>query len=205
TTAAIVRRLEAAKGKYPEGALFTYRLDQDRAGRFHLSWGLDAGALARRQALEGVYALKTNLPGRTHPVAEVLRAYKGQAQVERRFHHLKGPLAVAPVFLKNPGRIAGLLCVLVWALMVLALMERQVRRELGDEPLHGLYPEGRPSPSPTGPALIEGLSGLCIVIVHQGGGVVRRLAEPDPVQRRIIQLLGLDAGRLRTFRRALGL
>ena len=39
--------------------------------------------------------LKTNLPGRTHPVAEVLRAYKGQSRVERRFPHLKGPLAVA--------------------------------------------------------------------------------------------------------------
>jgi hypothetical protein len=205
TTAAIVRRLEAAKGKSPEGALFTYQLDLDRAGPFHLSWGLDAEALARRQALEGVYVLKTNLPRRTHPVAEVLRAYEGQAQVERRFHHRKGPRAVAPIFLKNPDRIAGLLCVLVWALMVLALMERQVRRELGDEPLHGLYPEGRPSPSPTGPALIQGLSGLCIVIVHQGDVVVRRLAEPDPVQRRIIQLLGIDATRLRTFRRRCGM
>ena len=205
TTAAIVRRLEAAKGKYPEGSLFTYQLDQDRAGRFHLGWGLDPEALARWQALEGVYVLKTNLPGRTHPVGEVLRAYKGQAQVERRFHHLKGPLAVAPMFLKNPGRIAGLLCVLVWALMVLALMERRVRRELGDEPLHGLYPEGRPSPSPPGPALIRGLSGLCVVIVHRGDEVVRRLAELDPVQRRIIQLLGIDAGRLRTFRRRCGM
>jgi Domain of unknown function (DUF4277) len=205
TTEAIVRRLEAARGKYPEGALFTYQLRQARGGQFHLTWGLDAAALQRRRALEGVYVLKTNLPGRTHPAAEVLRSYKGQSRVERRFHHLKGPLAVAPMFLKNPGRIAGLLCVLVWALMVLALMERRVRRGLGDEPLHGLYPEGRPSPSPTGPALIQGLSGLCIVIVHQGGEVVRRLAQPDPVQRRIIQLLGIDAGRLRTFRRRCGM
>jgi hypothetical protein len=205
TAEVIVRRLEAAKGKYPEGALFTYQLRQARGGQFHLTWGLDAAALERWQALEGVYVLKTNLPVRTHPVAEVLRAYKGQSRVERRFHHLKGPLAVAPVFLKNPNRIAGLLCVLVWALMVLALMERRVRRELGDEPLHGLYPEGRPSPSPTGPALVQGLSGLCIVIAQRGGGVVRRLAEPDPVQRRLLQLLGIDAGRLRTFRRRCGM
>jgi transposase len=204
TTEAVVRRLEGAKGKYPEGAMFTYQLGQDRAGRFHLSWGLDAEALARRQALEGVYALKTNLPGRTHPVAAVPRAYKGQSRVERRFHHRKGPLAVAPMFLKNPDRIAGLLCVLVWALMVLALMERRVRRELGGEPLYGLYPEGRPSPSPTGPSLIAGLSGMCVVIVRQGGEVVRRLAEPDPTQRRILQLLGIDAERLRTFRRRCG-
>jgi hypothetical protein len=149
--------------------------------------------------------LKTNLPERTHPLAEVLRTYKGQSQVERRFHHLKGPLAVAPMFLKSPARIAGPLCVLVWALMVLALMERQVRRELDGQPLYGLYPEGRPSPSPTGPALIQGLSGLCVVIVHQGGEVRRRLAQPDPVQRRVIQLLGINSESLQSFKRRCGM
>jgi len=204
TTEAIVRRLEAAKGKYAEGALLDYRLVQGPDGRFHLTWQVDAGALERWQHLEGVYVLKTNLPERTHPLAEVLRTYKGQSQVERRFHHLKGPLAVAPMFLKNPERIAGLLCVLVWALMVLALMERQVRRELKGEPLYGLYPEGRPSPAPTGPSLIQALSGLSIVIVHQGGTVARRLAQPDPTQRRIIQLLGINSERLQTFKRRCG-
>ncbi len=61
--------------------------------------------------------LKTNLSSRARPLAEVLRTYREQSQVERRFHHLKGPLAVAPMFLKNPERIAGLLCILVWALL----------------------------------------------------------------------------------------
>src|SRR4029453_16995870 len=140
TTEAIVRRLEAAKGKDPAGPLLTCQLRQARGGPFHLSWGLDAAALERWQALEGVYVLKTNLPARSHPVAEVLRAYKGRSRVERRFHHLKGPLAVAPVFLKNPDRIVGLLCVLVWALMVLAL-ERQAQRAVGGGPPGGGYRE----------------------------------------------------------------
>lgn len=205
TTEAIVRRLEAAKGKYPEGALLEYRLAKDADGRFRLTWETDAAALQQWEQLEGVYVLKTNLPGRSHPLAEVLRTYKGQSAVERRFHHLKGPLAVAPMFLKNPERIAGLLCILVWALMVLALMERQVRRELKGQPLYGLYPEGRPSPAPTGPALIEGLSGLCVVIVHQSGETHRRMAQPDAVQRRIIQLLGINSECLQTFKRRCGM
>jgi transposase len=204
TTEAIVRRLEAAQGKYAEGTLLDSRLVQEPGGRFTLTWQFDAQALERWQHLEGVYVLKTNLAERTHPLTEVLRTYKGQSQVERRFHHLKGPLAVAPMFLKNPERIAGLLCVLVWALMVLALMERQVRRELKGEPLYGLYPEGRPSPAPTGPSLVQALSGLSIVIVHQGGTVARRLAQPDPIQRRVIQLLGINSERLQTFKRRCG-
>jgi hypothetical protein len=70
--------------------------------------------------------------------------------------------------LKNPERIAGLLCIRAWALMVLALMERQVRREPNVQLLYGLYPEGHPSPAPTGPSLIQKLSGLSIVIIHEG-------------------------------------
>jgi transposase len=204
TTEAIVRRLEAAKGKYSEGELFDYRLSQDRRGQFRLDWGINATALERWQHLEGVYALKTNLPRETHRLTKVLRLYKEQSQVERRFHHLKGPLAVAPMFLKNPERIAGLLCILVWALMVLALMERQVRRELKGQPLYGLYPEHRPSAAPTGPALMESLSGWCIVIIRQGGTIERQLAEATPVQHQVLKLLGVHSSRLRTFKRRCG-
>ena len=182
-----------------------YPLAQDVGGKFSLTWEFDAEALERRQHREGVYVLKTNLPGETHPLAEVLRAYKSQSTVERRFPHLKGALAVAPVFLKNPDRIAGLMCVLVWALRVVALMERQVRRELKGEPLHGLSPEGRASPAPTGPALIDGMSRLCIVIVRDGETAIRRLAEPDPTQRRIIQLLGIKPEHLQTFKQRCGM
>ncbi|SIO67806.1 Transposase DDE domain-containing protein [Singulisphaera sp. GP187] len=207
TTEAIVRRLESAKGKYAEVTLFENRLAKDKKGRFQFAWGLDADALKRWQDLEGVYVLKTNLPRTTHRLTKVLRKYKEQSQVERRFHHLKGPLAVAPMFLKNPERIAGLLCILVWALTVLALMERQMRRELKGQAMYGLYPENRPSPAPTGPALMESLSGLCIVIVRQGGTatVTRGLSQPYPTQRRILHLLGIKSERLQTFKRRCGM
>src|SRR3954447_931600 len=53
TTEAIVRRLEAAKGKYAEGALLDYRLSQGPDGRFLLTWELDAEAVERWRNLEG--------------------------------------------------------------------------------------------------------------------------------------------------------
>src|SRR5439155_9599545 len=116
----------------------SYQLSGDAGAGFGLSWQLDPAALERRQHLEGIYVVKTNLPKQSHPLTEVLRVYKEQSRVERRVHHLKGPLAVAPMFRKNPDRIAGLMCVLVWALMVLALMERRVRRGLGGEAPYGI-------------------------------------------------------------------
>jgi len=38
----------------------------------------------------------------------VLRRYKGQEVSERRYSNFKGPLAVAPMFLKNNRRIEAL-------------------------------------------------------------------------------------------------
>jgi transposase len=200
----ILGRLESAKAKYSEGSLFEYNLAKDRKGLFHLTWKINAKRLARIKQLEGVYVLKTNLPVKRCPTVKVLSTYKEQSQVERRFHHCKGPLAVAPMFLERPERMAGLLCILVWALMVLALMERQTRRSLKGKPLYGLYPENRPSPAPTGPAILQCFSTLCIVIVKEHGEVSRRLAESDPTQRKLLNLLGIPPDGLRTFKRRCG-
>src|SRR5947208_13347388 len=109
------------------------------------------------------------------------------------------------MFLKNPERIAGLLCILVWSLMVLALLERQVRRNLKGKPLYGLYPENRPSPAPTGPALLERFATLCLVIVRHRGKISRRLAQPDDVQRKLLLLLDITPDVLTTFKRRCGM
>jgi transposase len=200
----VLGRLESAKAKYSEGSLFEYELTKDRKGLLHLTWKISARKLQRRKQLEGVYVLKTNLPPKRCPTAKALSTYKEQSQVERRFHHFKGPLAVAPMFLEKPERMAGLLCILVWALMVMALMERQTRRSLKGKPMYGLYPENRPSPAPTGPAILKCFSTLCIVIVKEHGDVSRRLADPSTTQRKLLNLLGIPPGGLRTFKRRCG-
>ncbi len=205
TEETIRRRVEAARAKYNEGDLFTYTLTKDRQGHFDLQWKIDANALQRRKLVEGVYVLKTNLSKQRCPLADTLAKYKEQSGVERRIHHLKGPLAVAPMFLKNPERIAGLLCILMWALMVMALMERQARRSLKGKPMYGLYPENRPSPAPTGPAILDCFESLCIVIIMDHGAISRRLAQPTETQRSLLRLLRIPPDALRTFKRRCGM
>jgi transposase len=203
TEAAIQRRLEQARGKYSEGKLFSYTLTA-AGGQFALTWQIDAAELNRLQELEGVFVLKTNLSKSKHPIATVLAEYRNQSKVEKRFHHFKGPLAVTPMFLENPKRIAGLLIVLLWALTVLSLMERQVRKNLKGRPMYGLYPENRPSPAPTGPRLLEKFAPLCVVIIHDDSGTHRRLAQLSNIQREILNLLNLPDTVLRTFKRRCG-
>lgn len=204
TEEAIVRRLEQAKSKYSEGSLFTYQLNK-RGGKFELTYKIDAKALCRQKQREGVFVLKTNLPKRSYPLAKVLKLYRRQICVERRFHDLKGTLAVSPMFLKKPERMAGLLFILVWALMVVALMERKVRRSLKGKPMYGLYPENRPSPAPTAKTMFERFETLCIVIIKHHGEALRRLAELTETQRTLTRLLGIPPNGLRTFKRRCGM
>ena len=131
--------------------------------------------------------------------------YRVQTCVERRFRDLKGRLAVNPMFLKKPERMAGLLYILVWALMVMALMERSVRNELEGEPMYGIYPENRPSPAPTGKAMFECFETLSIVIIKNKGEITRRLGELSDVQRKIVKLLGIPPNALRTYTRRCGM
>jgi hypothetical protein len=58
---------------------------------------------------------------------------------------------VAPVFLKEVSRIQALLCVYFMALLVEALLERELRRAMEREGIDSLplYPEGRACRRPT--------------------------------------------------------
>jgi transposase len=204
TAEAVRKRLESARSRYAEGKLFSYGLGEEAGGLLTLEWHLDAKGLARMEALDGVFLLKTNLAKNTHSATEVLRKYREQSQVERRIGNLKGPLAVAPMFLKNPKRMAGLLFILVWALMVLSLMERQVRQRLGGQPMYGLYPEHRPSKAPTGVRLIAAFEYLCVVLITEGGQITRHLGELDNTQKQILTLLDMLPDQMITWNQGCG-
>ncbi|MDP2816398.1 MAG: hypothetical protein Q8O19_06940, partial [Rectinemataceae bacterium] len=71
---------------------------------------------------EGMFVLLTTIQDRRElSDLRVLEAYKGQQVVEIGFHWLKGPLAVAPVFLKLPSRIEVLGFVYLISMFLYAL------------------------------------------------------------------------------------
>ena len=158
-------------------------------GKPTLSWHFDDGALTAEAATDGWYALLTNLDPETADAAEVLRRYKGQEAVERRYSSIKGPLAVAPMFLKNNRRIEALITVICLALLIFCLVERALR--LAIAPAHvlaGLY-AGRPA-KPTGRLIFTALSRLRLIpATHQTPPVI---PEPPPLQANILRLLGVD-------------
>ena len=117
--------------------------------RIHLRYETDATAVQAEAAADGCFPLITN--DRALTPAELLTAYKYQPQLEQRHEELKGPMAVAPVLLKDNARIEGLLCLEFLALLIRALIEREIRQAMAREHLAelSLYPEDRGCAAPT--------------------------------------------------------
>jgi transposase len=127
---------------------------------------------------------------------EVLRAYKRQPVIEKRFSQLKTDFRVAPVFLKDIGRIQGLLAVYFFVLLVQTLLERELRRAMAREELKSLpmYPEGRVCTRPTTHRLLEIFEPVKrhVLTLPEEDEPRLMVTELTSLQRQIIQLLGLS-------------
>jgi transposase len=153
-----------------------------------LAWQFDQTAIDAEAATDGWYALLTNLPADID-TAGVFRHYKGQEAPERRYHNFKGPLAVAPMFLKNNRRIEALISVICLALLIFALVERAVRLALLPAvKLAGLW-AGQPA-KPTGRLIFTALSHLRLQPATDTSPA--RIPRPPPLQARLLDLLDID-------------
>jgi transposase len=124
--------------------------------------------------------------------AEALQAHKGQPMIEKRFEQIKTVHEIAPVFLKNEGRIEALFTVYFLALLAQALIERELRlamkRENTDE--LPLYPELRTCKRPTTEQILRLFSLAEGHRLLQNGKVVEVFDfEFTDLQRQILALL----------------
>ena len=142
------------------------------------------------QARRWHYPLITNCEDLTP--SDILPRHKYQPTLEKRHEQLKSVYAVAPAFLKNEGRIDALLLLYYMALLIQALVERQLRRgmkrqEIEDIPL---YPEERECRAPTARRVFEVFANLQRHELWEAGAL-RRSFEPEltAIQRQVLELL----------------
>ena len=116
--------------------------------------------------------------------------YKGQEVVERRYGDFKGPLAVAPMMLKNNRRIQALITVICLALLVFCLIERTVRLAISPAiTMIGLYPERR-AMKPTGRLVFAALAGMRLIPATPSEPAL--IPRPSDVQLHLLHLLDVD-------------
>ena len=162
----------------------------EQAGKATITWSFDHDAIAKAGALDGLYALATNLAdphGRRLDALDVLKIYKDQWIDEQRHRDLKQTLRVRPVFLHNDVRIEALIAVIGIALLIFGLIEAELRAALGEgTPLPGILPEGRAA-KPTARAALAAFDGLSVT--YTANGLV--LDALTHTQRIILALLGI--------------
>jgi len=179
---------------------------------YTLAWELLHESLAESEREDGVFPLLTN--DRTLSAEQVLRAYKRQPLIEKRFSQFKSDFAVAPVYLKNVARIQGLLAVYFLVLLTQTLLERELRLAMARAKLKSLpiYPEGRRCMRPTMHRIVELFEPVKRYIVRrldsdasppaekgraqnpqpQDDGTRILATTLTPAQRQLVELLGLN-------------
>jgi transposase len=160
--------------------------------RYDLKWDIDQAAIEYDMKSDGMYPLLTNDRGLSP--SEVLEAHKGQPTIEKRFEQIKTVHEIRPVLLKNPGRIEALFTLYFLALLVQALIERELRHAMQHEqiPKLPIYPEQRLCTRPTTEQILR-LFSLAErhTLLRAGRTVQVFYPELTDLQREVLRLLGV--------------
>lgn len=150
-------------------------------------------AIQAAARFDGLFPLITN--SRTLTAKDALDAYKQQPFLEKRHQQLKSVLDMAPVHLKSPSRVAGLLLLNYLALLVYSLIERDVRKRMKKAKIASLplYPEQRVCRAPTTDLIFDAFAGLRRHRLLAGDGRHLRTFydAPTPVACELLTLLGV--------------
>jgi hypothetical protein len=99
---------------------------------YSLSFQRNETAIKSAAATDGVFPLVDNV-GEEKNAVEVLKIYKQQPYLEKRHSTLKTVEKVSPIYFKKPERIEAMLFLYFVALMIISLIERNIRRNLSQE------------------------------------------------------------------------
>jgi transposase len=160
--------------------------------RHSVSWRARDDMIAYDAASDGCFPLITN--DRTLSDAEVLVAYRYQPNLERRHHLLKSVQDADPIWLRDPARIEAIFCCQFLALLVGALIERQIRTAMREATTADipLYPELRACEAPSAERIFAVFADLTRHELHHDGQLVQTFhAELTPLQQQILDLLDI--------------
>ena len=161
--------------------------------RWRVQWVIDQDAVEYDRKSDGMYPLLTN--DRTLSDKQVLDAHKRQPTIEKRFEQTKTVFELAPVLLKNEGRVQALFFIYFLSLLVQAVIERQLRLAMKREGIEQLplYPEERAASHPTAEQIFRlfGLAQRHVLICdrHEIRVFEHELTQ---LQQQVLSLLGVS-------------
>jgi len=159
---------------------------------YRLKWATDPKAIMDLAVRDGIFPLITNS---SINASEVLKAYKNQPSLEKRMYTAKSILKVAPVFLKKPKRIEAMTFLYFIALMIVSLMERNIRKNMVQEKIEKLpiLPNGMKTSKPTWNNIKYFCNNIHLTIVKEQGRVIQTTIKGvTKLHKTVIKLLGIS-------------
>jgi transposase len=161
-----------------------------------LRWTLRSETIASDAKTDGLFPLITNV--QDAPLRQILLWYKYQPRLEKRFEQLKTVLRIRPVCLKKVERVEAYLFLYFLAVVVEALIERQLRRGMKKERIRELplYPEKRLCRAPTAERVLDLFADVRRHRLLEEGKEVRRFQEPlSRLQRKVLRLMRIPTNK----------
>ena len=167
------------------------RYKEEENVSYQLEWELDHSAIQHLASRDGIFPLITNAG---IDAAEVLKAYKNQPYLEKRMYTAKSILKVAPVFLKKPNRIEAMTFLYFIALMIVSLMERNIRKTMSKQKVEKLpiLPNGMNTKKPTWNNLNYFFKNVHLSIVEKQGQLIQTIIKGvTQLHEFVLNLLGV--------------
>ncbi len=167
--------------------------------RFSVVARIKDDVVAADERSDGMFPLITNCKDLS--LKQILEAYKFQPKLEKRHEQLKSVQDLAPMWLKNVSQIEALLFLYFVALLVHALLEREVRTGMAREKIDQLplYPEERECRAPSTERILDVFAPLQRHRLCKQGRLVQ-LFEPElnDLHKQILGLIHLPASVFRS-------
>ena len=161
---------------------------------YSLVWERNKEALKREKNVDGIFPLLTTDDSLS--AKEVLRAYKYQPRLEKRFTQFKSVHEAAPLLFKKIERVEGIMFLFFLSLMIQAIIEREVRlkmKEWGIKTL-SIYPESREAYHPTTSKILDVFDGISSYQVRMRHMTKEFRDSLTKTQEQILNLLGISSG-----------
>lgn len=183
----VIKKVKIGRGRPGPDVQF----QEHKLKQYTLKIALLAPPIKQAEMMDGIYLLCCSLDKSLLSTEGVLQEYKGQNKVERGHRDLKGPIALTPVFLHKPERVAAISLVCVIALQLLRLMEFNAHSQLLklDELLQDLLPNRLATSRPPAFKMLQALSTIDLLEVVTPLGSQFLLNKLSPLQLKILQLL----------------
>lgn len=184
-------RYKVQSGRGRPGSNTKYKIVVEK--KFFLSWNQDKKALRQEKNVDGIFPLLCT--DKNIDAKPALVAYKYQPRLEKRFAQFKSIHNAAPLLFKNIERVEAMMFLYFVALIIQAVIEREVRMNMKKNAIDKLplYPEHRLSYHPTTAKIFDRFGDVSTYLLQEDNRVIQEFNDSlNQIQLTILKLLNMS-------------